>query len=146
MSPLYKDFPELQHTQWQPTSPSTPVYNCIAWAAGDINRFWWPNKGYWPEGVQRQTTLAAFQEAFGQLGYQVCGNGNLEPGIEKIVIYANVAGTPTHAARQLANGMWTSKLGSNIDISHVVDGLSGGSYGTPAVYMCRPRITPATVQ
>ena len=31
----------------------------------------------------------------------------LEPGFEKIALYADNSGKPTHAARQLDNGRWT---------------------------------------
>jgi hypothetical protein len=39
-------------------------------------------------------------------------------------------GEPTHAARQLPNGKWTSKLGRWQDIEHELDGLVGEMYGT----------------
>ena len=36
----------------------------------------------------------------------------------------------THAARQLPNGKWTSKLGRDIDIEHdSVDDIAGSVYG-----------------
>lgn len=43
---------------------------------------------------------------------------DLEAGIEKIAIYVDANGVPTHAARQLADGTWTSKLGEWEDIQH----------------------------
>lgn len=47
-------------------------------------------------------------------------------------------GSPTHAARQLPDGTWTSKLGKDVDISHdSLDGLSGDRYGTPALILRR---------
>jgi hypothetical protein len=39
-------------------------------------------------------------------------------------------GEPTHAAQQLSNGKWTSKLGRWQDIEHELDGLVGEMYGT----------------
>ena len=34
---------------------------------------------------------------------------------------------PTHAARQLANGWWTSKLGPSFDIEHIdLNAIAGG--------------------
>lgn len=56
-------------------------------------------------------TLQSFVLAFEHLGYRVCTSGMLEEGVEKIALYAASDGEPTHAARQLANGGWTSKLG-----------------------------------
>ena len=42
-----------------------------------------------------------------------------DPGKEKIALYAYPDSEEwTHAARQLANGLWTSKLGPSFDISH----------------------------
>lgn len=73
---------------------------------------------------------------------------SLEPGFEKIAIYAkNVAGKfePKHAARQLDNGCWTSKLGQADDIEHLTaDCITGGStagsdYGQVVRIMKRPR-------
>jgi hypothetical protein len=42
----------------------------------------------------------------------------LEHGVEKVAIYVDCDGVPTHAARQLADGTWTSKLGEWEDIQH----------------------------
>ena len=41
-----------------------------------------------------------------------------------VAIYQS-GGLPTHAARQLSDGNWTSKLGPNIDITHSLSGLEG---------------------
>jgi hypothetical protein len=62
----------------------------------------------------------------------------LQANIEKIAIYVNQLGVPSHAARQLPNGLWTSKLGSNVDIEHATpDALTGNDYGRPALLMAR---------
>ncbi len=103
------------------TSPQTIDYNCIAWAAEDVSQWWWPDKmlnGYWPEEVAREETLDAFIAVCGLLGYQVCDDSKLEVGYRKIAIYIDANGKPTHAARQLDNGNWTSKLGPSFDIEH----------------------------
>ncbi|MCY7407984.1 MAG: hypothetical protein LH631_11575, partial [Alkalinema sp. CAN_BIN05] len=42
---------------------------------------------------------------------------------------------PQHVARQLPNGLWTSKLGRLEDIEHELDGLSGDLYGTVQKFM-----------
>lgn len=45
---------------------------------------------------------------------------------------------PTHVARQLDDGKWTSKLGSNEDIiHHTLDGLEGEKYGQVTTIMTR---------
>jgi hypothetical protein len=55
--------------------------------------------------------MSAFIQAYKSLGYELCDNSELEAGFEKIAIYATSDGEPTHAARQLSVGLWTSKLG-----------------------------------
>jgi hypothetical protein len=88
--------------------------------------------------VPREVTLVAFVEAFRVLGYEECDDGSLEDGYQKIAIFADDAGNPTHAARQLPNGEWTSKLGQLEDIVHAtVDDVNGPTYGTPVEFMRR---------
>jgi hypothetical protein len=103
------------------TSPKTEKYNCFAWAAGSSNEWWHPFDidDYWPLGVPREETVEAFILAYNQVGYQKIelGNFELEIGFEKIAIYAT-KGKPSHAARQLSDGQWTSKIGIRQDIRH----------------------------
>lgn len=53
---------------------------------------------------------------------------------------------PRHAARQLPNGRWTSKLGDHVDIEHAaLDAVGGDFYGEPAVFMRKPtKLPPGT--
>ena len=115
---LPDDLPNLKPDNHQETSAATPIYNCIAWAAGDAKRSWWPVGGYWPKSVPREETLEAFVGVFEGLGYRLCEDASLEDGYEKIAIYMNAGGEPTHAALQLPDGNWTSKLGGLEDITH----------------------------
>jgi hypothetical protein len=134
-------FPKLDATQFQITSPETPTYNCIAYAAGDFQRWWWPDSlgdFYWPEAAQRVEHLSDFQQAFETLGFKLAGNGDLEGGVEKIAIFAKQA-VPTHAARQLETGAWSSKLGPSEDVSHNLEGVENPIYGSVAFFMQRPR-------
>jgi hypothetical protein len=134
-------FPHLVRSAYAITSPSTPEYNCIAWAAGDTERWWWPLTGsfaYWPSNVPVQETLDAFIKAFGSIGFTACGNANIEHGYEKVALYVDENGKPTHAARQLSSGRWTSKLGKIQDIEHELDGLTGEVYGVVAQVLKRP--------
>ncbi|OCR02923.1 hypothetical protein BCD67_03250 [Oscillatoriales cyanobacterium USR001] len=130
---IERDFPNLSTTGYEITSPDTIDYNCIAWAAGDDQRWWWPdsqNIDYWPEGVPREVTVDAFIQAFQSVGYEVCASDNLESGFQKIAIYAHSTGKPTHATRQLLNGKWTSKLEQDEDIEHEsLEGIMGEVYG-----------------
>lgn len=43
MDPLEELFPGLRETEYTLTSPEDRGYNCIAWAAGDLSRWWWPD-------------------------------------------------------------------------------------------------------
>ncbi len=124
-------FPHLAEEGYRETSPATRRYNCIAWAAGETESWWWPSPEavhYWPEGAPREETLDAFVRAFATLGFVPADDALLEPGIEKLALYAR-DGKPTHAARQLSDGNWTSKLGKHIDISHSLRGIEGPAYG-----------------
>jgi hypothetical protein len=141
-------FPRLRGANYQVTSPRSDRYNCIAWAAGDSTDWWWPDvpdlpdSAHWPSSVPRQETLEAFREAFATLGYAVCDADQYEPGYEKIALFAR-AGVPTHAARQLATGRWTSKLGPMQDIEHVLHDLTGKVYGSVVLIMKRRLQTEA---
>jgi hypothetical protein len=141
---IEKLFPSLQDTKYNIASPRALEYNCIAWAVGETVTCWWPDRlniGYWPPGVPREETLEAFIRAFETLGYTTCdvAEYRYEQGFEKIAIYADSSGKPTHASRQLRSGRWTSKLGSLEDIEYEFDAISGSQYGSVAVIMKRPK-------
>ena len=72
------------------------------------------------------------------LGYTPCDGDVLEVGQVRIALYATTTGTPTHAARQLPDGRWTSKLGRWEDIEHRLPDLEGESYGAVVQIMKRP--------
>lgn len=134
-------FPRLRGASCRITSPIAAGYNCIAWAAGDALRWWWPEldveHGYWPAEAPHELTLAAFAAAFGTLGYELTDQHAWEPGWEKIALFALPDGTPTHAARQLTTGRWTSKIGKLEDIEHELHDLEGTEYGSVVQIMKR---------
>lgn len=136
---IEQQFPALQNTSYQITSPKDRRYNCIAWAAGDQNRWWQPEPTgfYWPTGVVREFSLAAYVTAYATIGFIECDSDLLEAGFEKIALYA-LNGRPTHAARQLNSGNWTSKLGQIEDIEHTLAGLVGDKYGIVVKFLKRP--------
>lgn len=93
---------------------------------------------YWPPSVPRQENLIAFLAAFQELGYFPCKIAALEKGFEKVAIYVSSDGKPTHAARQLPDGKWTSKLGTREDIQHKsLKCLEGSRYGEVAAILRR---------
>lgn len=98
---IESSFPKLQTAAYHITSPATRDYNCIAWAAGDSRRWWWPED---------------------------------DPD------FADADSIPTHAARQLPNGRWTSKLGFLEDIEHDLHDVAGEAYGTVVVLLKRPML------
>ena len=131
-------FPGLRGCEYYETSPQDPSYNCIAWAAGFNDRWWWPSRRpsyYWP-GDPDDQSMGAFIAVFASLGYAICDSDTPEAGFEKVAIYANESG-PTHIARQLPTGEWTSKCGGLEDIAHTLSALEGDCYGTVAVIMRR---------
>jgi len=90
----------------------------------------------------REETVAGFIRAFGHLGYAICDSSDLEPDFEKLAIYADDTDVPTHMARQLQSGDWTSKLGELEDIQHLtLDQLSGSQYGRVVQFLKRKRPT-----
>ena len=141
---LIGEFNNLRNMVFSVESDPTINYNCVAWAAGETHRRWWPFSAYWPRGITREETLQSFIDAFRTLGYEPCESGDLEDRFEKVAIYAR-AGSPKHMARQLEDGTWTSKLGNEHDIYHeTVEGVEGRTYGMVVQYLRRPRRREAT--
>ncbi len=141
-------FPGLGGTTYRVTSSPTATYNCIAWAVGLTDAWWWPvdspaRRTHWPAGVLALETIDAFRQALVTVGFGPSVDEQLEPGFEKIALFADAAGVPTHAARQLVTRSWTSKLGQGDDIEHVLRALEGSIYGTVVLVLKRPVIPGA---
>jgi len=145
-------FPNLREGAYQVTSDADWTYNCVAHAAGKNDLPWWPvEEGvegvFWPDSVERAETVDAFVAAFRSIGYRPCegpqdGSGFIA-GCEKVAIYVDAEGVPTHTARQTEGGRWASKLGEWEDIEHdAPEDLAGGrddrpGYGKPVKYLIR---------
>lgn len=135
-------FPKMSADNHELTSNPTRMYNCIAWAAGENDRWWEPNLPmdagyYWPDDVPADFRPESLVAAFSAIGYAVCDDGTLVQNIEKIALYRG-KGEWTHAARQLADGRWTSKLGPAHDISHdAPECVNGDEYGSVFCFMQR---------
>ena len=136
------DFPNSRIKPFLITSPHTSTYNCIAWAYGDSTRWYWPdpeNIYYWPKNIPREINIPSFIKLYEAIGYKNCDNGEYIEEYEKVAIFADENGIPTHAARQLDNGDWTSKLGQSIDVQHTIKAIEEGAYGVVSVYMKREK-------
>lgn len=107
-----------------------------------------PKVSYWPPEAPSELTISAFEKAFQSVGYASCKDGKPEEGFEKIALYAKKTPSgpiPTHAARQLAGGKWTSKMGPLQDIEHHKPGhVTGPVYGAVVGYMKRRLQDPLT--
>ena len=134
-------FPYLTAENSSRESPVSDDYNCIAWACGLDDCQLWPDSDHeWPEDLPQEESLDSIAALFERDGYLRCEGPDLEPGIEKVAIYAR--GThPTHVARQLESGRWASKLGYNgLDIEHNdLSNVETPHYGTATVFLRRPR-------
>ena len=135
------DFPRLTGHNHRVTSEAAPDYNCIAWSMNDAERWWEPGV-YWPvETHPGDFGLGVLVEAFRSLGFEESDGGGPEAGYERVALYGDTF-FYTHAARQLPNGKWTSKLGRSEDVEHdTPDDLAGGVYGEVHQYMRRPART-----
>ena len=142
-------FPNLRRGEYRKTSEKTVSYNCIAHAAEVDDLWWWPADGpgiFWPPEAPKEETVESFIQAYAAIGYAVCESGNrdLEPGFQKVALYVDEDGVPTHAARQLLTGEWTSKLGRSEDITHrTLEALESSEdsvlgYGSAALIFRRP--------
>lgn len=140
----------LQNHYYKVTSARTPRYNCIAWAAGDLSRPWWPiayphtPPYYWPCSAEDETIQDFIQAFQNYLGYEECLSRDFEEGYEKVAIFVSFDDPEevTHMARQLSSGLWTSKCGDRQDIEHDLEGLentqSSSGYGIVTCIMKRP--------
>src|SRR5947209_5090162 len=94
-------FPSLRVSSFRVTSPATRDYNCVAWAAGDTARWWWPDLDpdndaiFWPPTVPAEETVDAFVSAFATLGFAPGSDEEPEAGFEKVALFA-VGAVPTH--------------------------------------------------
>jgi hypothetical protein len=136
-------FPSLRRPNYKITSPIAIHYNCVAWAFEDDARPWWPHETapyFWPPGIARTETVESFVHAFTFFGFEPCDSRDLESGFQKIALYVDGYGVPTHVARQIETGWWSSKMAMREDIEH--DSLSAveGEYFGKVSHIFRKRL------
>lgn len=129
------------------TSEPDPFLNCFAYAYGATHGWFDPQYHEidvdigitWPLPSSYGLTIQSFIELFESIGYEICEDGHLEARYEKVAIYAS-GSDPRHAARQMENGRWRSKLGKFQDIEHATpEEVSCYDYGEVSVFMKRLR-------
>ena len=98
----------------------------------------WPDGiNYWPPWATPTARMESLQEAFAGMDFELCSEAETERGYLKVALY-EMQGAAKHAAIQMPNGRWRSKLGRGPVIEHLSpDSLSGGPYGNPTVTMRR---------
>ncbi len=111
-------------------------YNCIGWAFGDNSRWWWPGGGvYWPNSDS--PTIHAFDSLLKDTAHGIeTSDQKHEDGFVKLALFSRdpeprSESYPTHLARQLEDGEWSSKTGFSYLIRHGHDvrAMNGGDYG-----------------
>lgn len=133
-------FPNLAGSGYEITGEASDNYNCIAWSLGATSPWWgYQNTGdYWPPSLPYNQEIGTLIQLFGGQGFSLCDDDALEPGYEKIALYAFV-GQFMHVARQLEDGRWTSKPGIREVITHPSpDNLAQSFYGSVHCFMRRP--------
>lgn len=142
MPTLSQAFPQLTDIVNKKTSDATPLYNCIAWAFGDNTRHWWPNaaRSFWPLATQGLSPMEAFMAWFSADGWTLTTDDSFSAEFIKVALYSK-NGDPTHASRLIGDGVWTSKLGPFIDISHGFLDLNGPEYGSVHNIFMKPYLT-----
>ena len=135
--------PRLREEEYETPSEESDAYNCIAWALHDTKQWWWPRPRYgcyWPPGVPRDNTRETVIMIFEIHGYAKCESDEPERGYEKVAIYEHSETGVEHAARQLRDGGWTSKIGEWEDISHkMAQSVECEDYGRVVQIMKRKR-------
>lgn len=140
-------WPNLRPTGYTVTDEASMRYNCFAWSIHRIDCWLDPDpemqkagENCWPSEIPREYTLEAFIQAYATFGFTPCDNYELEDGFEKVVIYGN-SSTPEHAARQLPNGRWSSKIGEYEVIEHDLNAFDGGKYFRNIIIVLKHPIT-----
>ena len=131
-------FPNLYGEGFEIVDQPSNRYNCIAYAAADTSEWWWPDGiNYWPPWATRDNRMESLEEVFAGLGYEQCDDSDPEDGYQKVALYEIQSGFQ-HAAAQMPNGRWRSKMGRGPVIEHRnPDSLSSGIYGNPTIFMRR---------
>lgn len=120
-------------------SPQTPVYNCIAFAMGTIDRWvdcasqpwhWWPP-------VCKGCSICCLIDVFKYFGFEECGmDDSFDSDYDKVALYEKNSNW-THAAKIVDEGIYHSKFGESFDGIHSRGDVLELQYGKPCIIMRR---------
>jgi hypothetical protein len=124
-----KLFPLLTDYELIPNSESME-YNCISHTLNINNDISWPfdNNNYWP--VSRDLTKESFDKFYEFHGFEKMNllDFSYDPKYIKVALYTN-KGIPTHAAIQVDEFFWESKIGELGIIKHDLFEIEDNVYG-----------------
>ena len=126
---IFYCFPGLKaDPNFKVTSSVDSNYNCIAWASLRSDVWFEAAPGVpficdgvsydWPFGAINDPSIDGLIDLFVKQGYEQCDGWEQEKNFRKVALYWDGILNYTHAARQLRDGFWTSKLGTSFDIQH----------------------------
>lgn len=150
LSPRQRALLGLESGAFAVDAGADPSYNALAWAAKEEHRVWAPNPRvpgvYWPPNVVRSDDVASVIAALGTVGFHMAGveATDCPERVEYVALYAT-DGRVRHAARQEADGWWSSKLGLGPRIRHRQSALQGGVYGRVVAVLVRARDAPTVI-
>lgn len=140
---IKEKWPNLTNDNARTTSEFDRFYNCLGFAVGDSDNWWWPIKKqgiFWPKDFPLINSTPNILKMLNVMfAYEECNSGEFEEGYEKIAIYGiKESYTPKHYAIQTSDGKWKSKLGELEDIEHdTLEALNGFFYGVPIAFAKR---------
>jgi hypothetical protein len=118
---------------WQPRDSGIP-------GLPDNPRNYWPNDTPGDAaGVQIADVLAALQT----VGYE---SFDLDPSVSNdgyevaVLLHIKSTGVFCHACLWLGGETWRSKCGDYSDLSHDLQEIRGGDYGSDCIFVRRPRL------
>jgi hypothetical protein len=134
---LEREFPNIGRSGvFRPTSPIDPRYNCIAYAAGRTDVWYWPGSIGWPHELPSKINCASLQSLFTDLlDFEITTDDKFEVGYKKVCLFKDQSSMPTHASFLVEKGVWKSKFGRFINALHSLSDLEEGAYGEPYVFL-----------
>ena len=117
-----------------------PACNCIAFALGDLENFWYDAgmSGYhWPPDFPSADTMEGWVRVFAVHGYEDASDGSFEQEFEKSRSMEPMRRLSTLLVKG-KNGAWVSKMGRGHDIEHpTLHAIQGDIIGSVVKIMKR---------